>query len=42
MDFLLEITQWLLPEDFDNVAFPKVQVKLNEQLEKNRNNSNPF
>lgn len=37
-----EITQWLLPEDFDNVAFPKVQVKLNEQLEKNRNNSNPF
>ena len=37
-----KITRWLMPDDFDHVTFPKVQVKVNEQLEKNRNNSNPF
>ncbi|WP_369886813.1 A/G-specific adenine glycosylase [Enterococcus ratti] len=34
--------RWLSPDAFNNVVFPKVQVKLIEQLEKNRNNSNPF
>ncbi len=34
--------RWLNPTAFDEVTFPKVQVKLLEQLEKNRNNSNPF
>ncbi|WP_165003328.1 MULTISPECIES: A/G-specific adenine glycosylase [unclassified Enterococcus] len=37
-----EITQWLSPDRFETVVFPKVQMKLIEQLEKNRNNSNPF
>lgn len=35
-------TQWLIPEAFEQVVFPKVQMKLVEQLDKNRNNSNPF
>lgn len=34
--------RWLNPNSFNDVSFPKVQVKLLEQLEKNRNNSNPF
>ncbi|MBO1301019.1 A/G-specific adenine glycosylase, partial [Enterococcus sp. DIV1271a] len=35
-------TQWLLPTSFEEVVFPKVQMKLVQQLDKNRNNSNPF
>ncbi|HFC9197169.1 A/G-specific adenine glycosylase [Enterococcus lactis] len=35
-------SKWLKPAAFDSVVFPKVQMKLVEQLEKNRNNRNPF
>lgn len=35
-------SKWLKPTAFDSVVFPKVQMKLVEQLEKNRNNRNPF
>lgn len=35
-------SEWLKPAAFDSVVFPKVQMKLVEQLEKNRNNRNPF
>lgn len=35
-------SKWLKPPAFDSVVFPKVQMKLVEQLEKNRNNRNPF
>ena len=35
-------SKWLKPDAFDSVAFPKVQMKLVDQLEKNRNNRNPF
>ena len=35
-------SKWLKPDAFDSVVFPKVQMKLVEQLEKNRNNRNPF
>ena len=34
--------KWLKPDAFDSVVFPKVQMKLVDQLEKNRNNRNPF
>ncbi|EME8078518.1 A/G-specific adenine glycosylase [Enterococcus faecium] len=37
-----KISKWLKPAAFDSVVFPKVQMKLVEQLEKNRNNRNPF
>ncbi|MBK4828520.1 A/G-specific adenine glycosylase [Enterococcus faecium] len=35
-------SKWLKPDAFDSVVFPKVQMKLVDQLEKNRNNRNPF
>lgn len=35
-------SKWLKLAAFDSVVFPKVQMKLVEQLEKNRNNRNPF
>ncbi|HFD1708110.1 TPA: A/G-specific adenine glycosylase [Enterococcus faecium] len=35
-------SKWLKPAAFDSVVFPKVQMKIVEQLEKNRNNRNPF
>lgn len=35
-------SKWLKPAAFDSVVFPKVQMKLVEQLEKNRDNRNPF
>ncbi|EGP5002454.1 A/G-specific adenine glycosylase [Enterococcus faecium] len=35
-------SKWMKPAAFDSVVFPKVQMKLVEQLEKNRNNRNPF
>ncbi|MDU0319487.1 MULTISPECIES: A/G-specific adenine glycosylase [unclassified Enterococcus] len=35
-------SKWLKPAAFDSVVFPKVQMKLVEKLEKNRNNRNPF
>ena len=35
-------SKWLKPTAFDSVVFPKVQIKIVEQLEKNRNTRNPF
>ena len=35
-------SKWLKPDAFDSVVFPKVQMKLVDQLEKNRNKRNPF
>ena len=35
-------TNGLLSNEFNQVVFPKVQVKLIQLLDKNRNNSNPF
>ncbi|MGG5358133.1 MULTISPECIES: A/G-specific adenine glycosylase [unclassified Enterococcus] len=34
--------RWISPEKFDSLVFPKPQVKLVDQLEKNQNYRNPF